>query len=118
DADIERDAEAFARGVAEVSFEFVGGSVGDRVHQRVQLAVALLESGEETCNFFVFGNVAHVGFGAGQRKNEIFRFLLQTHVLVSDGELHAGGVQSLGDGPCNRALVGDSEDDGNTALQV
>ena len=113
-----RDAKAFARGVDEVSFQFVGGSVGDGVHQRVQLAVALFERGEEAVDFFVFADVAHVSFGAGQREDEILGFLLQALVLVGDGQLHAGGVQSLGDRPGDGALVGDSEDDGVAALQV
>src|SRR5580700_4928925 len=88
------------------------------MHQRVQLAVALFERGEETGNFFVFADVAHVAFGAGQGEDQVSGFLLQALVLVGDGELHARGVQSLSDRPGDRALVGDSEDDGITALQV
>ena len=84
--------------------------------ERVQLAVAFFECGEKAVDLFVFADVAHVGFGAGEREDQIFGFLLQTLVLVGDGELHAGGVKSLGDGPGDRALVGDSEDDGVTAL--
>ena len=116
DTDVHCDAKAFAGGVEEIAFEFVGGSVGHGVHERVQLAVPLFQGGEEAVDFIVFAYVAHVGFGAGQRENEIFGFLLQTLVLVGDGELHAGGVKSLGDGPGDRALVGDSEDDAVTAL--
>jgi hypothetical protein len=111
DAHIQRDAKAFARGVDEVSFEFVGGSVGDGMHQRVQLAVALFECDEEAVDFFVFADVAHVGFRAGEGENQVFGFLLQALVLVGDGELHAGGVQSLSDRPGDRAFIGDSEDD-------
>src|SRR5208282_5612173 len=116
DAHVERNAEAFARRVEEVALEFVGGGVGDRVHQRVQFAVAFFERGEEAGDVVVFRYVAHIGFGAGQGENEVPGFLLQALVLVGNGQLHAGGVQSLGDGPGNRTLVGDSEDDAGTAL--
>ena len=84
----------------------------------MQFAVAFFQSGEEAGDFFVFRDIAHIGFGAGQRENEIFGFLLQAFILIGDGEFHAGGVQSLGDGPCDGAFVGDSEDDGGAALQV
>ena len=43
DADVVGDAKAFARGVDEVAFQFLGRSVGHAVHERVQFAVALFE---------------------------------------------------------------------------
>ncbi len=113
-----RDAEAFAGGVDELALQFFRGSVSDRVHKRMQLAVALVERGEEAADLLVFRHVAHVGFGAGQGQDQILRFLFQALVLVGDGQLHAGGVQSLGDGPRDGTLVGDSENYGVTALQV
>src|SRR5271168_1786156 len=88
------------------------------MHQRMQLAVTFFEGGEEAVDFFVFADVAHEAFGSGQGEDEVSGFLLQALVLVGDGELHAGGVQSLSDGPGNRAFVSDSEDDGVAALEV
>jgi hypothetical protein len=71
------------------------------MHQRVQLPVTLFQCCEEAVDLFIFADVAHIGFSAGKREDEVFRFLLQTLVLVGDGKLHAGGVQSLSDRPCN-----------------
>ncbi len=84
----------------------------------MQLAVALFQRGEEAVDFFVFADIAHVAFSARQGQDEVFRFLFQAFVLVGDGELHARSVQSLRDGPGDGALVGDSENDSVTALQV
>ena len=47
DADVEGDAEAFAAGVDELAAQLGGGRVGDGVDQDFELAVLLLEGGEE-----------------------------------------------------------------------
>src|SRR3982074_3372537 len=88
------------------------------MNQRMQLAVALFQRGEEAVKVFVFGNIAHVSFGAGKGQDEILRFLLQPLILVGDGQLNAGGVQSLGNRPGDGALVRDPEDNGVAALKV
>ncbi len=102
----------------EISLKLVGGGVSDRMDQRMQLAVALLQRGEETVNVFIFRNITHVRFGAGKGQDEIFCFLLQPLILVGDGQLNAGGVQSLGNRPGDGALVRDPEDNGVAALKV
>src|SRR5258708_27068029 len=84
----------------------------------MQFSMAFLESGEQALDVFVLGDIAHVGLRSWQGENEVLGFQFQPLVLIGDGELHAGGVESLCDGPGDRALVGDSEDDGVTALQV
>jgi hypothetical protein len=65
---------------------------------------------EELRNFFVFGDVAHEGFGAGEGQNQVFGFQCHAFVLIGDGQIDARRVQALRDGPCYGALVGYSED--------
>src|SRR6202011_1695815 len=101
-----------------VSLEFFSRCVGNGVNQRVELAVSFFQGREQAVDVFVLGDITHVAFGTGQGEDEVSRFLLQPRVLVRNGKLHAGGVQSLCNGPGDRALVGDSEDYGSTALQV
>ena len=113
-----RNAEAFARSIDKVAFDILSKGVGHGVHDHVEFSKAFFERGEELVEFGVLADVAHEGLGAGQGEDEVFGFLFQAFVLVSDGELHSGGVQALGDGPRDGALVGDSEDDGVAAFEV
>ncbi len=53
DADVEGDAEAVAAGIEEVAAQLGGGGEGDGVDEDVELAVLLLEGGEEGLNFCV-----------------------------------------------------------------
>jgi hypothetical protein len=74
--------------------------------------------GEGAIDFFILGDVAHEALRARQRVDEILRLFRETLVLIGDGQLHSGGVQALRDGPRNRALVGDSEDNRRPAFQL
>ena len=67
------------------------------MHQNMQLVISFLKLAKQSLDFIVVGNIAHEGFRAGQRQNQVSRFLLQSLVLISDSELRARIVQSLRD---------------------
>src|SRR5215472_225687 len=112
------DTKSLASGIYEVSLQFLGGGISDRVYQRMQIAVLRFQLFEEASDVFVFGDVAHIAFGARKRQDEILRFLLEALILIRNGKLHAGGMQSLSDRPGDRAFVRNSEDNGVLALQI
>ena len=70
DADVVGDAEAFAAGVDELAAQVLGGRVGDGVDEDVELAVLLLEGGEEGFDLLVVGDVALEAAGAGELVDE------------------------------------------------
>ncbi len=53
DADVHGDAEALAGGVDEFAAQIGGGSEGDGMDEDVELAVLLLEGGEESVDLAV-----------------------------------------------------------------
>ena len=65
DADVHGDAEALAGGVDEVAAQLVGGGEGDGVDEDVDLAVLLLDGGEDGFDLGVVGDVALEAAGAG-----------------------------------------------------
>ena len=65
-ADVVGDAEAFARGVDELAFQFLSRSEGHAVHQHMQLAVALFELDKQAVDVGVIGHIAHEAFRARQ----------------------------------------------------
>jgi hypothetical protein len=73
---------------------------------------------EELRDFFVLRYIAHEGFRARQRQNQVFGFHLHPHVLIRNGEVRPRGVQPLRDSPRDRALVRHSEDDRRPPFQV
>src|SRR5581483_6656481 len=97
---------------------FFSRSIGHRVHQRVQLTVALAELGEELVNFRIVRDVALEGLRVGKIGDEIAGLLREALVLVSDGQLRAGLLQFLRYSPGDAALVGDSEDDRDPSFQA
>ena len=88
------------------------------MHQNMQLVISFLKLAKQSLDFIVVGNIAHKGFRAGQRQNQVSRFLLQSLILISHCQLCAGIVQPLRDRPRNRALIGDSEHDRHTSMQI
>ena len=113
-----RNAETLARGGYKLSLQFVGGSKSHAVYQNIQLPVTLLEFLEEPGNLGVIGNVAHKSLSPRERSNQIPSFLLQSLVLIGDGELGAGIVQALRDRPGNAAFVRYSEDNRDSTFKT
>ena len=113
-----RDAKTFTGGVDEIASQFFRRRVRDRVNHGMQLAIALFETREQALDIFIFRNIAHKPFCSRKRQNQVSRFLLQALVLIGNGQLHAGRVQSLRNGPRDRTLVRDSEHNGSTALEI
>ena len=118
DADVHGDAEAFAGGVEEVAAELVGGGEGDGVDEDVDLAVLLLDGGEEGVDFVVVGDVALEAGCAGELGDEALGLELHALVLVADGQGCAGLVEFLGDAPGDGTLVGQPEDHGRLTRQI
>ena len=62
-------------------------------------------------------DVARVEHGARQRGRELFDVLLEPVALVREREPHPGARERLRDGPGDRALVGDAEDEPVLAVE-
>src|SRR5580658_8013501 len=88
------------------------------MYQHMEFPVAGFQLFEKLRDFFVLRNIAHESLCARKRENQVFRLHLHALVLISDGEVRPCRVQSLGNCPGDRALVGHSEDDRCTTLQV
>src|SRR6184192_4469270 len=52
------------------------------MHQNMQLVISFLKLAKQSLDFIVVGNIAHKGFRAGQRQNQVSRFLLQSLILI------------------------------------
>ena len=63
----------------------------------------------------VGADVARVEHRAGERGGQLLHVLLEPFALVGERQAHAGPGQRLGDGPGDRALVGDAEHDAGLA---
>ena len=118
DADLERDAEAFAAGIDELAAKIGGGGKGYGVDEDVELAVLVFERGKEGVDFAVDGDVALETGGAGKLLDEVLGFELHALVLVADGQGGSGCVEFLGDAPGDGTLVGEPEDHGRFACQI
>ena len=117
-ADVMGDAEALAAGEQEVVLEILGRSKGNRVNQRMNLAVvALADLLEDPGDLLVLAHVALEALRSGQAGDHGFGFLTKPLVLVCDCYLRAGGVKLLGNGPGNTALVGQAEDYGDAPIE-
>ena len=84
----------------------------------MQLAATVFELREHPRNVFVLRNITHESLGAGKGQDQVFGFLLQPLVLISDRQLGACLMQSLCNGPRDAALIGDSKDDGHAAFET
>jgi hypothetical protein len=113
-----RDPKTFARCMYEIGLQFLRGSIGDTMHEHVQLAVAFFQFREYPLNVFILANVAHESFRPGKRQNQILRLLLQALILVCHCELCPSLMQRLRNRPGNAAFIGDSEDDGHAAFEA
>src|SRR6266513_60484 len=111
DADVMRDAKAFARSVEKGIFQLFRRSKPHAVNQAVQHAVARLQLIEQSRDLIVFRDVAHEPRGARHLGDQVPGFELEPFVLIGNRQPPAGLVQFLGDGPRDAALVGQSEDD-------
>ena len=116
DADLVRNPEALAAGHHELVAQLFGGSIGDRVDERVNSAVAALQLLEQRINLAVARDIALEGV-SGQAQNHLLGFLPDALVLIRDGQLGSGGLKRLCDGPGNAAFVGDPEHHGRTVFQ-
>ena len=113
------DTESLAAGQQEVVFQIVGGSKGHGVNEGMDLAVVLLaDLLEDPGDLLVLGDVALESVRAGQAADHLFGILPKAFVLIGDCDLRAFGVQFLGDGPGDTALVGQTEDNGHAPLQA
>ena len=117
-AGIERDAKALPTGVGEFAFQVLGGSVGDAVYQRIELAIALFQLLEELRDLFVARDVALESLRVGQLRDQVGGFLLQALVLIGDGELRPGLLHLLRNGPRDAALVGHAKHYRRFSLQT
>ena len=113
-----RNAETIAAGVEERAAEIFGGRVGHGVDEDVELAVFLLQRGEQRFDFGVARYVALETAGAGELVDQVFGLGLHALVLVADGQGGAGRMQFLGDAPGDGTLVGQPEDYGRFACQI
>ena len=100
-------------------FQIVGGSKGHGVNEGVNLTVVLLaDLLKDSGDLLVLGDVALESLRAGQAADHLFGILPKALVLICDCDLRALGVQFLGDGPGDTALVGQTENNGHAPLQA
>ena len=113
-------AEACKRvpgGVDEAALERLGRREGDRVSEDVEPAQPLAELVERGLDTLVAGHVAgHHHVGADDLRQLAHR-ILQAVALVGERQPRSSAVQRLGDGPCDRALVGDAGDESQLAIE-
>ena len=91
-------------------------TVGDRMHQEVDLAPLLLQHCEGGVDGRGIGDVAMAEHEAADLGGERLDALLERIALIGEGELGAGRVACLGDAPGDRAVVGKAEDHPALAL--
>src|SRR5579862_4424147 len=113
-----RDAEAVACRLDEVVLQLLSRSESDRVHQHIELCVALLELREDMVDFFVIRDIALEGLRAWQVGDQLMRFGLHAFVLVADSKPASGLLKPLSDTPGDAAFVGESEDGGDATFKV
>lgn len=112
------DAEPLAAGQQEIVLNLIGRCEGYGMDEDIELAVGLLESGKEGVDLGVDGEVALERPGIGERGGQLVGVTLETLALIADGECGPGVRELLGDSPGDTALVGESEDDGDFALEI
>src|ERR1035438_5864335 len=78
----------------------------------------IFEGGKESLDLGIVGNVALKAAGSRQLGDQALGLELHALVLVTDGQGCAGLVQSLGNSPGNRTLVGQPEDHGRLTRQI
>src|SRR6266446_3278495 len=115
--DVVGDPEALARRLAEGALQIFPLSERHRVYEDVERAGLAPEGREDAGDLGVGGDVARIKQRAGKRAGQRYDVLLQPVALVREGESHPGGRERLSDGPGDRALVGDAEDDPRLAVQ-
>ena len=74
---------------------------------KMKLAEITLNVGEDGCDVFIAGHIARVERRvSAERGRQFLDVVLYPFALVGEGELGAGVVPRLGDGPCNGAVAG------------
>src|SRR4051794_23183273 len=79
------------------------------MHDRVKLAIFLLQFGKQGVDLLITRDVAHERLGARKRSYQLVSFLFQTLVLIGNGELRPGRLQPLRDRPRDAALIRNSK---------
>src|SRR3954452_13239887 len=117
-ADVDRHPEPVPGRVREPTFEVLGGGEGDRVHEQIELPAEGLARLRKHARDVVIRT--HVAFGDERRihgRGEVPHVLLDALALKSERELRSAFGEHLRDRPCDRALVGDSENESFLALE-
>src|SRR3954471_23618703 len=86
------------------------------MHDRVKLAIFLLQFGKQGVDLLITRDVAHERLGARKRSDQVVSLLFQTLILISNGELRPGRLQPLRDRPGDAALIRNPEYDRRLAL--
>src|SRR3954471_4333004 len=79
------------------------------MHDRVKLAIFLLQFGKQGVDLLITRDVAHERLGARKRSDQVVSLLFQTLILISNGELRPCRLQPLRDRPGDAALIRNSE---------
>jgi hypothetical protein len=87
------------------------------VHERVERARLAPERREDGADVRVGADVALVEERVGQRGGQLLDVLLDALALVGERQPHPRRRQRLGDGPRDRALVGDAEHDAGLSVE-
>src|SRR5512141_2420832 len=113
-----RDAECITRRRHEIVLQSFRWSVGDAVYENIEFAVAGLQFLEHLLDVAVIGHVALKRLGAGKGYDEILGFESHALVLVHDGQLRTGFLQTLRNAPRNAALVRDAKNGSNFSFEI
>ena len=76
------------------------------MHDRVQLTEVLLQLRIERVDFRVTRNIALKGLCPRQGSDQVMGLGFHALILISNGELCSGLIQTLGNGPRDAAFVG------------
>src|SRR5882762_4406582 len=110
--------KTLAGSVNKLPLHRIGRSKPDAVNKSMQLPIFRLELRKKPVNIAITRYIAAVGLRTRQRQNQVPSLKLQAFVLISDDQLCAGGMQSLGDAPGNAAFVGYAKNEGRASFHT
>jgi hypothetical protein len=110
-AHVERYPEPLAAGLDEWVFQLGPRCEGRAVNEEVETAELAFDVRHEIANLPVVADVTWAHQRALEARGKIADVLLEPFPLIGQGQPRAGGSSCLRNGPRNRSLVGDPDDE-------